>query len=85
MRTWCASAGDGRRSTIQEVSVEAGAPCDQQKIRDIQWPATSVIASVRRGQAVITPTATQRFQAGDVLVVVTDGPATSDYDLLCKR
>lgn len=78
-------ASTGGSLTIQEVSVEAGAPCDQQKIRDIQWPSTSVIASVRRGQAVIIPHGDTTLQAGDVLVVVTDGPATAEFDLLCEK
>lgn len=78
-------ASTGVSLTIQEVIVEPGAPCDQRRIQEMEWPSTSVIASVRRGPEVIIPHGDTILRAGDVLVVVTDGPVTADYALLCKR
>jgi Trk K+ transport system NAD-binding subunit len=44
-----------------------------------------VIASIRRGQHVIIPHGSTVLRAGDVLVVVNNGPITSEFAVLCEQ
>ncbi|MBK8049153.1 MAG: CBS domain-containing protein [Anaerolineales bacterium] len=78
-------ASTGSELTIQEVTIDDGALCDRRKLRDVDWPVTAVIASVRRGHEVIVPRGETLLQAGDVLVVVTDGPIAATLEPFCKR
>lgn len=69
---------------VEEFIVEAGAPCAGKRIRELRWPAESVVASVRRGRTVLVPHGDTLLQAGDVLVVVADEQAGGEVRQLCR-
>jgi CIC family chloride channel protein len=70
--------------TVEEVRVEGGAPCAEKKIRDVAWPREVVIASLRRGRAVLVPNGETILHAGDMLVVVAmDGELRNAVRQLC--
>ena len=56
---------------IIELRVEPGSAADNGTIRKIDWPSTSLLATVRRKAQVIVPHGDTPLQAGDVLVMVT--------------
>ncbi|HTX90475.1 MAG TPA: chloride channel protein [Anaerolineales bacterium] len=58
---------------VSEVVVETGSACAGKKMKEIAWPAGSIIASLRRGARVVIPRGETVIRAGDVLVVVTEG------------
>ncbi len=78
-------ASTGRGLSVQEIVIEPGALCDNQPISAVHWPHSSVIASIRRGQQVIIPHGGTVLHAGDVLVVVTTDPITSELGALCDQ
>jgi Trk K+ transport system NAD-binding subunit len=69
---------------IQEMTIEAGAPCDGKKVREISWPEDSVIASVHRGRQVIVPHGSTSLHAGDVLVIVLHGDTDKQVKKICQ-
>lgn len=79
------NASTGTGLSVQEVVVEPGALCDNQPISAVKWPQTAVIASIRRGRQVLIPHGDTVLRAGDVLVVVNNGPIAAEFDALCDR
>lgn len=57
-------------ASVSEIVIEAGAPCNGQKVMDIQWPKHFVIASVKRGSQVIIPKGDTILKANDLLTMV---------------
>lgn len=78
-------ASTGEEVQVQEFVVAVGAACDQERISDVPWPAAAVIASIRRGRQIIIPRGDTVLQAGDVLVVVSDGLTEQVVEDLCRR
>lgn len=70
--------------SVEEVRLEAGAPCAGACIGDIDWPRACVIASVRRGSQLLIPRGDTQLQAGDMLAVVADAEALAAVQRLCR-
>jgi CIC family chloride channel protein len=68
---------------VEEVTVEADAPCVGQRISQIAWPCDCVIATLRRGQYVLIPHGDTVLKAGDVLVAVVEGEASVGLQRVC--
>jgi len=66
---------------VVEMRVNAGSLVDGQCLRDTQWPAGSVIASIWRNGQAIAPNGDSRLLAGDKLTIVT---AADHHDALEK-
>jgi CIC family chloride channel protein len=60
---------------IVEVLVQPGSRCAGAQMKDLPWPKDSLVASLRRGRQVSIPHGDTTIKAGDVLVVVAEGPA----------
>ncbi|MGC1377914.1 MAG: chloride channel protein [Anaerolineales bacterium] len=73
------------RVNISDVAVEIGAQAADQAMKNIPFPQTCVIASVRRGGQVFIPRGETVLRAGDVLVVVAEGAASDDVARLCHQ
>jgi len=55
---------------VVELQVQAGSTCAGRLMREIAWPAESLITSVRRGRETIIPRGDTRLESGDVLVAM---------------
>ena len=60
---------------VEEIVIEANAPCSNKRVKDISWPRDSVIATLRRGRQALIPNGDTLLKAGDVLVVAAEGEA----------
>lgn len=54
-----------------ELAVDDDSEVAGQLIRDVGWPARTIVTSIRRNTDVITPSGDTRIQPGDVLVAIT--------------
>ncbi len=72
------------RVHVADVTIQRGAACEDRLMRDVHWPAGSLIASVRRGSEVFIPHGETVLRAGDVLVVVAEGKAREQVLELCR-
>ncbi|MES1245231.1 MAG: chloride channel protein [Acidobacteriota bacterium] len=70
---------------VEEIEVEAGAPCDGLAVRDLGWPPGAVLATLRRGARVMIPRADTVLLAGDVLAVLAEGAAREAVVRSCRR
>ena len=57
-----------------EVVVDGSAPIAGEHVKDVDWPARSILTSVRRKGEVVVPTGTTVIEPGDELVVLTGQP-----------
>lgn len=57
---------------VQEMTIEAGSPWANKRIKEVVWPRSCVISSIRRGRQVILPHGDTLLLPGDVLVVVAE-------------
>ena len=73
------------RVDVMEVIVENGSQCVGRKMSEIPFPRECVIASVRRGGQVFIPRGTTIVEAGDTLVMVSQGTAREQALRLCRR
>jgi CIC family chloride channel protein len=71
--------------TVDEVAIEANAPCANKRVSEVKWPRDSVIATLRRGQRVIIPHGDTLLKLGDVLVIAVEGEARETVQQLCAR
>jgi CIC family chloride channel protein len=69
---------------VEEIVIEAGAPCAGQPLQAIAWPRNCLVASLRRGQQVLLPHGDTLLQSGDVLAVVVEEEARQAVQDLCK-
>lgn len=69
--------------SVEEVTIQPGAPCVGHRIREVAWPSDCIITTIRRGRQVIIPNGNTVLQAGDVLVAVAEGRARADLKRLC--
>jgi CIC family chloride channel protein len=69
--------------SVEEVVVEAQAPCADKRVSEVKWPRDSVIATLRRGQRVIIPHGDTVLNPGDVLVIAVEGEAREAVRRLC--
>ena len=55
---------------VVELQVQAGSTCAGRLMREIAWPAESLITSVRRGRETNIPRGDTRLESGDVLAAM---------------
>ncbi len=72
------------RVDVRQVVVEPGSICDGQQVKDLNWPANSVIASLQRGEQMVIVRGESVLQAGDTLMLVADDNALQQIQALCK-
>lgn len=70
---------------VEEVTVEAGAPCAGKRVSEVAWPRDCVIATLRRGRQVLIPHGNTMLKTGDVLVAAVEGDARNEFRRLCIR
>ncbi|HEY3311967.1 MAG TPA: chloride channel protein [Anaerolineales bacterium] len=70
---------------VSDVAVEKDSQAAGKPVKDIPFPRECVIASVRRGGQVFIPRGETILSAGDVLVVVAEGPAREAVLRLCQQ
>lgn len=70
---------------VHEVSVQEGSPCAGKRIKEIVWPHTMVIASIRRGQTVVLPHGDTLLRPGDMLLVVCEENGLEETQRLCQQ
>jgi chloride channel protein, CIC family len=70
--------------TVEEVTIEAHAPCADKRVSEVQWPRDSVIATLRRGQRAIIPHGDTVLRPGDVLIIAAEGEAREAVHRLCS-
>src|SRR5260221_10008139 len=69
---------------IFELRVEPKSAADNRKIREIQWPGTSLVATVRHRGEVIVPHGDTVLTAGDTLIIVTSVEELSELTDITK-
>jgi CIC family chloride channel protein len=75
------SGGDVR---VLEIPIERGSPCDGKRVREVPWPADCLVASLRKGRRVMIPHGDTVLEAGNTLVLVTEGSSGKDVAELCR-
>jgi len=70
---------------VEELRVEAGAPCVDKQVKDVEWPRDCVLATLRRGRQVLLPRGDTVLKAGDVLVIVVEGETKDMVRQLCSK
>jgi CIC family chloride channel protein len=68
---------------VEEVVIEANAPCADKRVSEVRWPRDSVIATLRRGSRVIIPHGDTLLKPGDALVIAAEGEAREAVRTLC--
>lgn len=69
------SERNGKKSkgkTILEVPVMGGSHVDEKKIKDVKWPESILIVSIRRGEDELIPDGNFLMFPGDCLVILVD-------------
>jgi len=69
---------------VEEITIEAGASCDGQQVKDVPWPKHFVIASLRRGTQVLIPKGDTTLCVGDILTAVGDAATVLEARRLCQ-
>jgi uncharacterized transporter YbjL len=72
------------RVDVREITIEDGSVCDGKRVRELNWPENSVIASLRRGEKTLIVRGETIIQAGDILMLVADDDALQEIQNLCK-
>jgi CIC family chloride channel protein len=70
--------------SVEEVTVQTGAPCAGKRVSEVAWPRDCVIATVRRGRQVMIPHGNTVLKVGDVLVAAVEGDAQDGLRRLCR-
>lgn len=68
---------------INEVTVEKGSLVDGKLLREIEFPADCLVASVRHNNRVIIPRGDTVIEHGDTLVLVAQGQAVTLVERMC--
>jgi CIC family chloride channel protein len=71
--------------SVEEIIIEAVAPCAGKRVSEVAWPRDCVLATLRRGRQVLIPRGDTLLQANDVLVVVAEGEAREAVRRLCLK
>jgi CIC family chloride channel protein len=69
---------------VLEFPIEAGSACDGKRVREIAWPADSLVTSLRQGRRVIIPHGGTVLNAGDTLIVVAEASSGEQVARLCR-
>ncbi len=70
---------------INEIVIEQQAPIAGMRVDEVAWPEGCLIASLQRGREVFIPHGDTVLEAGDTLVVVTEGQAWEGVKRLCQN
>lgn len=77
-------ATSGGNVRVTEIQIEAGSHCDGKRVKDISWPPSCLVASLRQGRNVVIPHGETILTAGNILVVVTEGDPEELIAPLCR-
>lgn len=72
------------RVDVQEILIESGSMCAGKRVRDVNWPQNSVIASLRRDEQLLIARGDTLLQAGDILMMITDDNSLKEVQLLVR-
>ena len=72
------------RVSVNEVTIEPGAPCIGKKVSEIEWPRNCVIATLRRGRQFLIPHGDTVLKPGDTLVVIAEGEVRETVINICQ-
>ena len=72
------------RVEVEEIAIEPGSVCANQRVRDLHWPPNSVIASLRRDEQVLIARGDTTLLAKDVLMLIADEAALREIQRMCK-
>jgi CIC family chloride channel protein len=67
-----------------DVTIQKGSTCVGKQIKDVTWPKSCVIASIRRGHRFLLPHGDTILKTDDVLVIVTEGDGIISVQELCQ-
>jgi trk system potassium uptake protein TrkA len=71
--------GDGQAEVI-EFKVGESSPLDGRELRDLEFPAGALVASILRKESVIVPRGDDVIRAGDAVIVVALADSRDDLD-----
>jgi CIC family chloride channel protein len=69
---------------VTELTVENEAPITGKYLREIHFPAESVVVSLRRKNRVIIPRGDTLIKSGDILVVAAQNQALAEIQEMCR-
>ena len=72
------------RVDVEEITIERGSTCANQRVRDLHWPPNSVIASLRRDDQVLIARGDTTLLPKDVLMLIADDAALREIQRMCK-
>ena len=72
------------RVEVEEIAIEPGSVCANQRVRDLHWPPNSVIASLRRDDQMLIARGDTTLLAKDVLMLIADEAALREIQRMCK-
>lgn len=72
------------RVDVEDVIIEPGSSCAGKRVRDLHWPANSVIASLRRRDQVMIARGDTMLLADDILLLIADKAALEEIQRMCK-
>jgi Na+:H+ antiporter len=76
--------GTRQHVEVEEVTIEPGSTCDNQRVRDLVWPANSVIASLRRGDQILIARGDTILHNRDILMLIAGDDALREIEGMCK-
>ena len=77
--------GDRKHKSILEFVICMGSTLDGKTIKDINWPSHCLLVAVRRGEQEIIPKGDTVLNAGDYLIVLTNGDRVSKINDALSR
>jgi len=63
---------DEDKSALEEIIIPEGSFAVGKRIVDIRFPATSIVAMIRRGERFVTPKGSTVIEAFDVLMILSE-------------
>jgi CIC family chloride channel protein len=71
-------------STFFEVPLLGGSPVAGKRVRELDWPASATLVSVRRGSSVLIPHGETELEVGDTLTAFGTGTAREELSHLLE-
>ena len=62
-------------ATFFETVIRRGSPIADAQVKDIDWPSSATLVSIRRGASVLIPHGATLIEQGDVLTIIGTGQA----------
>jgi CIC family chloride channel protein len=66
-----------------EIRVEPCSTCDASRMSDIPWPRECIVAAIRRKNRIMIPHGDAVLEAGDIVVLVSEGKSLDEVRQLC--